>query len=431
MESLYRSFVRTFVYWLLIGASAFFATLAFAEGEAAAPEPPPVPEPALVVQEIRCEGNESTSCTFISSHFDVAAGSPVNDEELESGKLRLSSLPNFKSVSVRLEKGSEKGRAIVVVHVEEASPIAKELMLGTTLTPWGNGQKIAGRLTHQNIFGSGKMLDLEISGRTSFHEFRSLSFNGRLQYVDPNLFGTKKNFMIVGAFFERYQYEYEGNSFSHSRSAYDIAIGRRFAEFSYFSLSYRFRPEVQDDYGSAENIEIGSVGDFYRHFVSVTYGWNSEDDAYFPTKGSRALFALGFAKNGPLDFRDQQVPTYRLGLGASFRKTWTSDGGAFWTINCGNPGTAYRTPLDESYVFLSVTYAREMSRESLFGDLERGRWYVEPGVLGGVTFRNSGYVYSAANAIKAGVRVESKLVGLIDLHILGVAQSYDGRESYR
>jgi len=76
----------------------------------------------LVVQDIQCRGNVSTACSFIRGHLYLAVGGQLDEGEVEDAKLRLSALPNFKTVDIHLEKGSQKGRVIVVIDVTEASP---------------------------------------------------------------------------------------------------------------------------------------------------------------------------------------------------------------------------------------------------------------------------------------------------------------------
>jgi hypothetical protein len=82
----------------------------------------------------------------------------------------------------------------------------------------------------------------------------------------------------------------------------------------------------------------------------------------------------------------------------------------------GTPGTQYRASLDESQDF-SVAYARTISAGDGFGGIRHGRWYVEPGI--------SYYGTSADRrpllewGLKAGVRLDTKALGMIDLYVIG------------
>lgn len=81
----------------------------------------------LTVEDIRCKGNASTKCSFILGFLHLSAGDPLNEEEIQNAKLRLSSLPDFVSVQIYLDKGSAKGRAIVVIEVVETDRVENEI----------------------------------------------------------------------------------------------------------------------------------------------------------------------------------------------------------------------------------------------------------------------------------------------------------------
>src|SRR5688572_21125127 len=70
-------------------------------------------ESPLLVQGVECRGNQSTSCEFIRSHLYLPAGAPVDEAEIRNGELRLSSLLNFESVDIRLEKGAQRNAVVV------------------------------------------------------------------------------------------------------------------------------------------------------------------------------------------------------------------------------------------------------------------------------------------------------------------------------
>src|SRR5687767_12790135 len=83
-------------------------------------------ETPLVVEQLECRGAESTSCNYILSHIRTHPGDPVDEEELRNARFRLSALPNFTSVRIFLERGSERGKANVIIEVIEASPLLAE-----------------------------------------------------------------------------------------------------------------------------------------------------------------------------------------------------------------------------------------------------------------------------------------------------------------
>src|SRR4029077_20489296 len=84
----------------------------------------------LIVEDIQCRGNATTSCRFIRGYLYLHAGQALDETEIRDATLRLAWLQNFRSVDIHLEKGSEKGRVIVVIEVVEASSITEALSIG-------------------------------------------------------------------------------------------------------------------------------------------------------------------------------------------------------------------------------------------------------------------------------------------------------------
>jgi len=116
----------------LTSLSSLAALLLFHVSLAGAQDEQTTGSDPLIVQEVTCAGNAHTSCDFIREHLYLQAGQPLDEEEIRNAELRLSSLRNFKSVSIRLEKGAQRGAVTVVMEVEEASPITTESLLGAS-----------------------------------------------------------------------------------------------------------------------------------------------------------------------------------------------------------------------------------------------------------------------------------------------------------
>jgi hypothetical protein len=70
--------------------------------------------------------------------------------------------------------------------------------------------------------------------------------------------------------------------------SYDLTFGRRLWDFSYVTVGYQHRPLIhassssEKDDGPFEEVDTTRSG-----VLAFGFGWNSEDDAYFPTRGSR------------------------------------------------------------------------------------------------------------------------------------------------
>src|SRR5512142_888007 len=99
----------------------------------------------LVIQDISCEGNFSTSCDFIRRQVDIRPGMAVDESRIQDARLRLGLLPNFTSVDIRLEKGSRRGLAILVIQVTEPASLNKGFALGSAWRFGGLTETLAAR----------------------------------------------------------------------------------------------------------------------------------------------------------------------------------------------------------------------------------------------------------------------------------------------
>src|SRR5690349_23006925 len=108
-----RFSVPTLLVSLLVAMASGFSSVAAAQ------------EAPLTIERIRCEGTSGTTCEFIRGQMAVRPGMPAEEKEIRDAQLRLGLLPNFANVDIRLEKGSARGLAVLVVRVKEADRLTK------------------------------------------------------------------------------------------------------------------------------------------------------------------------------------------------------------------------------------------------------------------------------------------------------------------
>ncbi len=368
----------------------------------------------LTVEDMHCRGNAVTSCQFILGYLHLSPGDRLNEDEIQDAKLRLSSLPNFVSVDIHLEKGSEKGRAIVIVDVVEADDVQNELIAGTSARLSSYSQIIEGRMADRDVFGTRDTLNLDFEGIAPIGGLARQGVYTRLQFVDPkfldSLLDSSKYFLIAGVTYQNTLIDYPGGGFDKTdQLGIDGSVGRRLFDYSYVTLGYIYRPLSQSVSTFTQYSAITKAYDFSTDAdpnnnlgVYLGYGWDSEDDAYFPTRGSRLSSSVGLSLSW---------------VSVRFRKTWSSSPDSSWTVQVGGtPGTQYRASLDESQDF-SIAYGRKISAGDGFGGIRHGRWYVEPGAS---YFGASAYGRPQIEwGLKAGIRLDTKAFGMIDLYVIG------------
>jgi outer membrane protein assembly factor BamA len=363
----------------------------------------------LVVQDVTCAGNQGYSCEFIREHLYLRAGSTLDEEEIRNAELRLSASRNFDSVAIRLEKGAERGAVIIVIEVDEADPVSTEwLMAGSSRQDSRRGV-LAGRLTHQNLFGSGKIADLSgvaivpLSG-----EGHNEAYDVTLRYVDPQLFGSRRLFGVAGMSWRKRRFEDGYGNFGElDAGQLEASLGWRFADFSYLSIGATYQPDNDWLFGhwrSDGTFAYQRPESYSDVALTLAYGWSSEDDLHFPTQGSTFQVLLGGEY-------EPSAPEGRSHL--QFRKTWAR-GGSYWTVKVGgDPSPEYRNSMGESQLF-ALSYARPVAPGS---EILRGRWYIEPG------FAIKGYSSQGEDlyeyGVKVGFRADTRRFGYIDLYLLG------------
>ncbi len=186
---------------------------------------------------------------------------------------------------------------------------------------------------------------------------------------------------------------------------FGASFGRRLWDFSYLTASYGYRARLDQRTGRWQKDGTFEIKeDHNRHAIDLLYGWNSEDDIYFPTQGSS--FHTGFGWNfGSDDERNE----FHL----QFRKTWALGGGFVSLKVGGDPSPEYRQTLGGSQ-FLTTSYARPIAPGEF---ARRGRWYIEAG-YDEPGFKEGGQaIYEFG--VKLGIRLETQTLGLVDLYVLG------------
>jgi len=359
-------------------------------------------ETPLTVEKFTCRGNESATCDFILSYVYLRVGQPVDERELREASVRLAWLRNFDSVSIFLEKGTERGRANVVIEVHEANPITYEGTLGFFSQASSVGQFIQGRATHYNVFGDGKIMDVQASTLLPISGPVNRGQHGTVQYIDPHVFGSKRDFASASLWYQNERREWDnGDVFFADQVGMDLVGGHRLWGFSYVSAGYRFRP-ISNVYGSRRNrVGIPEIDTTSNHGgVLVNFGWNSENEPYFPTEGSR--LHVGYVR--AFDDGDN--------WSLSYRKNWQFG---------ADPGVL--TLIYDLHSALSVQYARPTSLGERYG-VRRARWYIAPFLRPYYNKFDGGMVREVGAT--AGVHFETKDFGIVHFFVFGSGVSVAG-----
>jgi outer membrane protein assembly factor BamA len=362
----------------------------------------------LVVQEITCAGNQHISCDFIRDHLYLKAGEPLVEEEIRNAGLRMSALRIFKAVNIRLEKGAQRGAVIVVMEIEEADPVMQEWLLAGSSRQDSQRTVFAGRISHQNLFGEGKIADFSAVAIVPVAgEADNEAYDVMLRYADPQLFDSRRYYATTGIGWRKRRYhDSYGNYGDLDTGRFDISVGRRIADFSYLSIGMTYRQNVDWIAGHWESdgsFTVYQPDDTGAWALRMVYGWSTEDDLHFPTQGTSFHVIAG----------GDYEPSEPLGRShIQFRKTWPM-WGAYWTFKVGgDPNPEYRSTFGESQL-LALGYARPVVPGN---EILRGRWYVEPGFALKAYSSSGNTVFEYG--LKAGFRADTRTFGIVDFYLL-------------
>jgi outer membrane protein assembly factor BamA len=261
-------------------------------------------------------------------------------------------------------------------------------------------ETLAGRITDHNLFGAGKVLDLAIVGVWPVGGGGGEEYATRLEYLDPQLFDTRKLFLTVGAF-------YSHTSFSFpSGLGVDFSVGMHLSTYTYATLGYRYLYQG-DASGNRQYLTsdglITTLSTAPGGALLATIGRNTEDDPFFPTHGW-LLHAYGALRPGD--------PQQRIG-GVVLRGTWRAGANSFWTFQA-RPFDDFRSLFDDDFG-VSIVYSHTLFADTQADGGRRARWFVGPGVT---DLRDPIGNYYHEIGVKAGVRLETRALGTVNVYVI-------------
>lgn len=245
-----------------------------------------------IIDSIECAGNLSTDCEIIKREIYQNIGDKLDEEEVSNSKIRLQLLGLFKSVDLSLKKGIDRGHVVLSVEVAEDNPFFSETTVMTSYFKSSgfsglNSLGVALKFGHRNLFGKGKVLQttLEPNG-IMYPDYKS--YSGNIEYIDPHLFGHKRYFLSAKLQYTFNDYDLPSTSYSRTKNStsYSLNIGHRIFDFSHIGVGV--------SQGNSKTISRNGENDLLieettesKPSYTLNYGWNSEDDPYFPTEGSK------------------------------------------------------------------------------------------------------------------------------------------------
>ncbi len=247
---------------------------------------------ALFIEGIEIIGNEKTSPAVILSRLVVEVGDLVDDDRIVQSRLRLLNTGFFKSVEFSLRRGSRRGRALLVVEVEERNTILiDELFLGfSQVAPLFGGFGVA----ETNFLGRGVTVGGSwVLGR----DRRALN----LRVFVPNLANTPLQLsgsaILLSGAEVLDEDDPTGPALSYARRGGSLGFGLGVGPAQRISLVYRLESVHADRLPNLDPAVLRRApsiqfDDSALSTLTASYEIDTRDDAFVPRVGTRIALAV-------------------------------------------------------------------------------------------------------------------------------------------
>ncbi len=297
----------------LLAAALPLALLAPPELAGAPPPAPgdeaeaPAPQRYLV-ERVAFEGLDSSSEAQVRRYLLVSEGDLLDDERVLLSALRLRQLGWFSQVDTRVERGSARGRVVLVFTFKERNTLlVSELNLGSTPP-----QSLYGGfgLSQQNFLGRGLGLSGAFVYGGSLLGMAGERYSLRGAFFAPDLRVARLPPVVAGltAIWIRGQElacaDRECSAYAsdygaaprlrYTRAGGEVSFGIRPGPFERLILGYRFE-RVAADVPATPEAPAVRPGVSRISALTGLYERDTRDDPFFPTAGSRLLGQITFA----------------------------------------------------------------------------------------------------------------------------------------
>ena len=251
--------------WVFSGlALLLLAVPASAQEDLAAAEPV-----RFLIESITVEGiDRAAAREIVAKESRVEPGTEVDENQLRQAIYRVRRLPFVIDADFSLQKGSERGRYVLVIRIEMASSIFANLATGAV---WESGESGDGNFDWFGSVGARHFVGSRGYAFGSIDRFRNL----QLGYTQFHLFGPGS--YLTAALGTNLEDEYDGQTLS-------LSLGKP------LTANQALRAGV--GYGDSDLYDQRSA--------SLEWLYDTTDDPLLPTQGDSLSLSAGY---GTSEFR--------------------------------------------------------------------------------------------------------------------------------
>ncbi len=232
---------------------------------------------------------------IVAKESRVEPGTEVDEEQLRQAIYRIRRLPFVVDADFSLQKGSERGRYVLVIRIEMASSFFADLATGAV---WEKGESGGGELGFFGSVGARRFIGSRGYAFGTIDRFQNL----QLGYTQFHLFGPG-SYLSVGA----------GTNLEAKSDGYTLSLSAGKPITAVQALRFSA--------GYSGGLDVGSA-----QSASLEWLYNTTDDPLLPTQGATLTASAGYGASD-LKFRFLDDAFFRsesLGwsVGAVARHYW-------------------------------------------------------------------------------------------------------------
>lgn len=240
----------------------------------------------VFIERIDIHGNTRTLDRVVRRQFHVVEGDAFNAREVRDAEDRIRGLNYFKSAAVNVQPGSDPGKALIDVALEE-QPTGSLSLGGAFSSSEGLTAQIS--LTERNFLGRGQTVTGSLSGSS---EFGNIAFG----FFEPALFDRD---LLAGFDIYYRNRNFDEQSFQTKNIGFEPRLGFPLSENGRLTLRYRLSQDsIYDVRPDTSAIIDAEEGDLITSAVGVTYAYDRRNSVVDPTAGFILTLNQDFAGAG-------------------------------------------------------------------------------------------------------------------------------------
>ena len=257
---------------------------------------------------INISGNLKTRDKIIRREIKITEQGLYSKEEIQKSFKNLNRLDYFAGIDIEPVKTSDENKMDLNIKVVEKQ--TGNLSLGGGYSS-EDGAFLMGSVEERNLFGRGQSLKFsaKISGETVLY---NIGFN------EPYIFDSR-----VSGGFDLYKEDIEFDYYDKEALGVNLKLGYRLFEYAGIGIQYNIEDfEISNVQTAYTNMTSGS---FLTSSIKPYIKYDSRDDFFLPTEGSRHKFSIEYA--GELLGGDIDYTKYLVETGVYFPLFWKFTGG--------------------------------------------------------------------------------------------------------